>query len=111
MLKLRHTLITVERTCEGSKDAFQNAHLGTVALDEGSDDRTSISFRAHHFLKVGTAFDDLVRGARQSDLPHGGKSFTFEPVLDSGGHLAVCMYDCRKRVLRVVGHGEKTTVP
>ena len=97
---LRHSLKTAQHTCKWCANASQDAHLLTVALEEGSDDRTTLSFAARHFLEIGTAFDDLVRLAGQSDLPHGRKPFTLKPVLDSGRHLTVCVYDYAKRALR-----------
>lgn len=85
---LRHVLIKTERTLEDRRTdvscryAVKSAHLLTITLDDGSDNRTAISIRADHFLDVGTAFDNLMRRARETDFPHGRKLFAFEPVLD-----------------------------
>ena len=94
---LRHALITTEHTLQDWwRDPFESVDLLTLPLDNGSDDRTATSFRAYHLLDVGTTLDDIMHGAREGDFPHGRKLFTFKPVLDSGGHLGMCVYDCPK---------------
>lgn len=92
---VHNTLITEEHTRERGGNAFYNAQLMQVGLDEGANDCTPISSYTCYFLKVGTTLDDLVCGGRQRDPLYRGKLFPFKPVLDSGRHLAMRMYNCQ----------------